>query len=122
MFVRCFRFSKKYVVFFVLVIFVFTSVFFYSLAVSSIDNSSAQSDKDCIKWVDFKVSYSALDDTAKLDIDSHNSSDGVCYNWIELLAYLACKYGGDFKKYKKSDLDSLVSKLKSRSVYGGFVF
>ena len=70
-------------------------------------------ENDFIKWVDFNVSSEALDLTAKLDIDSHNKDTPIKYNWIELLSYLACKNGGDFKNFKKSDLDSLVSKLEN---------
>lgn len=34
-------------------------------------------------------------------------------NWIDLLAYLACEYGGDFKKYKKIHMEELVERLKN---------
>ena len=67
--------------------------------------------KDYIKWVDFKVTCEALEDTAKLDIESHNKNEKIKYNWIEKLSYLACKNGGDFKKYKKSDLEKLKKQL-----------
>lgn len=50
--------------------------------------------------------------TAKLDINSHTKNEEIKYNWIELLAYLACKNGGNFKNFKKSDLDTLVAKIK----------
>ena len=70
--------------------------------------------KDYIKWVNFTPTYSALNDTSKLDIESHNNPDSmVQYNWIELLSYLACKYGGDFKKYNNKDLLELTQKLES---------
>ena len=32
-----------------------------------------------------------------------DNNNGIIYNWIELLAYLACKNGGDFKSFKKSN-------------------
>ena len=64
--------------------------------------------------LDFNITSEALNLTAKLDIDSHNNNNnGIMYNWIELLAYLACKNGGDFKSFKKSDLDTLVNKLSN---------
>lgn len=67
-----------------------------------------------IKWVDFTPTYTALNDTAKLDINSHNDPNAtITYNWIELLSYLACKYGGNFKNYKSKDLYELTEKLKS---------
>ena len=63
--------------------------------------------------MDFKITSDALSKTAKLDIDSHNSDSEIKYNWIELLAYLACKNGGNFKNFKQNDLDKLVVQLKN---------
>lgn len=71
-----------------------------------------EGDKQYIKWVNFSPTYEILDRTAKLDIASHNNQEEIQYHWIELLAYLGCKYGGDLKKFKQKDLDSLVQKLK----------
>ena len=69
--------------------------------------------KDYIKWVDFKITSDVLSKTAKLDIDSHNSDSEIKYNWIELLAYLACKNGGNFKNFNQNDLNKLIEQLKS---------
>lgn len=66
-----------------------------------------------IKWVDFKGTASVLSKLSKLDITSHQNNEAVKFNWIELMSYLACKYGGDFSKFKQSDLDTLTNKLKS---------
>jgi len=66
-----------------------------------------------IKWVDFKITSNALFQTAKLDIESHNSNSKIKYNWIELLAYLACKNGGNFKNFNQKDLTKLVDQLKN---------
>ncbi len=65
-----------------------------------------------IKWVDFKGTSSVLNKLSDLDISSHNNNDTVKFNWIELMAYLGCKYGGDFSLFKQSDLDALVSSLR----------
>ncbi len=112
MFIRSFKVTKKIIIFCFILVFAIVSVFIYSFAVSNDDTSSEK--KDFIKWVDFSVTCQALQDTSKLDIDSHQgkTEDGIVYNWIELLAYLACKNGGNFKNYSKSDLDSLVALLK----------
>ena len=77
--------------------------------------SQQQLQNSYIKWVDFSPTYNVLKDTSKLDIDSHNNSNEneIVFNWIELLAYLACKYGGNFNNYKYSDLSTIVAKLKS---------
>ena len=77
------------------------------------NSSSKSSNKDFIKWVDFKITYEALAKTSKLDIDSHNSDSSVKYNWIELLSYLACKNGGNFKNFNQNDLTKLINKLDS---------
>lgn len=69
--------------------------------------------KEYIKWVDFNVPLEVLEKTASLDIKSHNNEEKVKFNWIELISYLATKYGGNFKSFKQSDLDNLVQKLKN---------
>lgn len=52
--------------------------------------------KEFIKWVDFNVTYEALNKAYQYDVDSYGKDPH--YNWIELLAYAACKNGGDFSK------------------------
>lgn len=34
-------------------------------------------------------------------------------NWIDVLAYLGAKYGGDFKSYKEKDMTEIVEKLQN---------
>lgn len=70
-------------------------------------------EKDYIKWFEFKANYEILDKTSKLDIKSHEKDEPIKYNWIELISYLACKYGNNFSKFKQADLDKLTSELKS---------
>ncbi len=69
---------------------------------------SATSEK-YIKWVDFSVTYQALSDTMELDISTYGTEHHL--KWVPLLSYLACKNGGDFSKYKRSQLDKLVEAL-----------
>jgi len=66
-----------------------------------------------IKWVDFNVSYPALKKAVDIDIVSHTNEDTVTVNFIDILSYLACKYGNNFSKYRSSDMDALVKKLKN---------
>ncbi len=68
-------------------------------------------EKKYIKWVDFDVCSEAMVKACDLDINSH--SENVKLNWIQLLAYLGTRYGGDFSRYKEKDLTSLADKLKS---------
>ena len=67
---------------------------------------------DYIKWVDFKVPYEAMDKALKLDIASHETEGEVQLDWIELLAYLAAKNGGEFSRYKASQMDAVVKELR----------
>lgn len=67
-----------------------------------------------IKWVDFNVSYLAMQKALSIDIDSHQHGGNI--RWVPLLAYLGTKYGGDFSKYKSKDMDALVSQLQSKSM------
>lgn len=76
---------------------------------------SQNNSKTYIKWVDFKGTVTVLNKLSKLDIDSHKKNEDIKFNWIELMAYLACKYGGDFSKFKQTDLDKLVNSIKSGS-------
>ena len=96
----------------IIFIFLITSIIlFYSLANDETENNTEN--KDFIKWVDFNVKADILNATSKLDIDSHNKDSDIKYNWVELLAYLACKTGGNFKNYKQKDLDKLLEELQS---------
>lgn len=62
-----------------------------------------------IKWVDFSVSYRALSDALELDISSYGSEKH--FSWIDTLSFLACKNGGNWSGYKRSQLDGLVESL-----------
>lgn len=67
--------------------------------------------KEIIKWVDFKVTYEALDYAIKLDIKYHESERPVSF--IELLAYTTAKNGNNFSRFKTSRLDAIIDKLNS---------
>lgn len=65
-----------------------------------------------IKWVDFNVSYKALCRAYEWDINTFEKDIHV--DWVELLAYVGARYGGDFasndKKVEK-DIDKLAKSL-----------
>lgn len=67
-----------------------------------------------IKWVEFNVPYLALQKALKIDVSSHQHGENI--SWIQILAYLATKYGGNFSKYKSNDMDVLTEKLKTQSM------
>ena len=70
-----------------------------------------KSRKDFIKWVSFDVSAKALNRAYKYDVESQEEE--VKLNWIELLAYLGARYGGNFDLYREKHMEELVEKLKS---------
>ncbi len=123
MFIHSFVLNKNkkmlVLIFAIIVVFLSSSLIIYfsfSHDEETSDSSDESSSNDYIKWVDFNVTCEAMKLTSALDIESHNSVNNdnvVVYNWIELLSYLACKNGGNFKNFKSSDLDDLVSKLES---------
>lgn len=55
-----------------------------------------------IKWVEFRVTEQALTDAMKLDIETYRQNLHIA--WIDALAYLGAKNGGDFSGYTKADL------------------
>jgi murein DD-endopeptidase MepM/ murein hydrolase activator NlpD len=64
-----------------------------------------------IKWIDFNITKEALADAVKIDIDTYGNDNHV--DFIELLSLLSVKYGGEFKRYKKADVEAFTEKLKN---------
>jgi murein DD-endopeptidase MepM/ murein hydrolase activator NlpD len=83
-------------------------------AVSSSVSSAPSAKKDYIKYVEFNVTYLALKKAMNLDIESHRNGGNL--SWIDILAYLGAKYGGDFDHYKSADMDAFVKQLQTKSV------
>lgn len=74
--------------------------------------TGAVDEKQQIKWVDFDVTYEAL--CLAYEWDVMTCGQEVHTGWIEILAYLGAKYGGDFECHEKSlqkDMNALVKKL-----------
>jgi len=71
----------------------------------------ASKNEKFIEWVDFNVPYEAMYKAMKLDIESQDKP--VKLNWIEMLAYLAAKNGGNFKNFKEKDLNNVAEMLSS---------
>lgn len=66
-------------------------------------------EKDFIKWVEFNVTCEAMSQAYQYDLDTYEKE--VHLNWVDLLAYLGAKYGGDFSKYKAKDMNRIAKKL-----------
>ncbi|BED92274.1 MAG: M23 family metallopeptidase [Candidatus Improbicoccus pseudotrichonymphae] len=72
-----------------------------------------KAEKKFIKYLEFNPTFEALRDAMNEDVKSHNENINVI-SWIDILAYLAAKYGGNFKKYKNIDLKEFVNELKTK--------
>ena len=64
-----------------------------------------------IKWVDFGVTAAAMSDALAVDISTYGTENHI--SWLDILAYLGAKYGGNFSHYRKSDTDKFVKLLGS---------
>lgn len=98
----------------IIVIFIFSS----AIIKQTIDQEAAvfasmyDAEKDFIKWVNFDISSKALERAYRYDVESQDHE--VKINWIELLAILGNKYGGDFSRYKEKHMAELVEKLQNK--------
>lgn len=79
-------------------------------AVTSSTKASDSNASHFIKWVDFNVTADAMRQALRLDVDSYGQD--VHPNWLELLAYLGARYGGDFSRFRPDHMDDLVKKLQ----------
>lgn len=66
--------------------------------------------KKYIKWVDFDVTCEAMQRAYQFDVDTYGTDCHI--NWVELLAYLGAKYGGDFSNYKEKDMEETAACLQ----------
>ena len=69
-----------------------------------------------IKWVDFNVSYDALCLAYEWDVNTWGEE--VHIDWVEMLAYLGARYGGDFSSNDKK-LAKDVAKLAEQLIEEG---
>ena len=85
--------------------------------VSEKEESSAaetETEKKFIKWVDFHVTNEAMRAAYQLDTESYGQE--INLDWVDLLAYLGTRYGGDFTRYKEKDLQELKEKLTTQGL------
>ena len=81
--------------------------------ISEEENISSNSEnKDYIKWVDFKVTKEAMQDAYEYDVTTYGQETHL--DWISLLAYQACKNGGDFSHYRSGDISFIAKKLLAK--------
>lgn len=73
------------------------------------DEPEAEGEKDYIKWVEFNVTCEAMKRAYQYDLDTYEKE--VHLNWVDLLAYLGARYGGDFSGYREQDLEDMAKML-----------
>ena len=76
-------------------------------------NAKDAQKKKYIHWVEFQVPADVMEKAFHLDMGTVQEKTHL--NWVELLAYLGAKYGGNFELFRQVDLDAVVEKLKSGS-------
>ena len=117
MILKAIKIKKKYIVLSIIILSVLAIASFFivkSIVLANTEQEKQEEEKkEYIKWVDYNVPLEIMEKAAKIDINSHTKEGEVPLNWIELLSYLASKYGGNFKSFQQKDLDSIVERLKS---------
>lgn len=73
------------------------------------ETEEGEESQDYIKWVEFKVTCDAMKKAYQYDLDTYHNE--VHLNWVDLLAYLGAKYGGDFTQYQEADMEELAGTL-----------
>lgn len=71
--------------------------------------STETEEKEYIKWVEYNVTCEAMKQAYQYDMDTYGKKTHL--SWVSLLSYLGAKYGGDFGKYKASDMTEIAQKL-----------
>ncbi len=99
---------KKHIL--VIVCFLICFAILFNIA-STMSNINRQVSGNILSWVDFKVTAAAMEDALNYEVESQGGEYQI--DWIDLLACLGARYGGDFKKYSRSHMDQLVSRLKA---------
>jgi murein DD-endopeptidase MepM/ murein hydrolase activator NlpD len=107
-FLIIFNFRKKNILIFLIAVF---STVILILTVLSKNNHKvgAQKEKKFIKYAEFTPTFEALEYTMNIDIKTHENKNHI--SWIDTLAYLSSRYGGDFEKYRNSHVEDFVKRI-----------
>lgn len=65
-------------------------------------------DESYIRYVEFDVPSAALERAMQADIRSEGA-----VGWVDVLAALACRYGGEWEQYRQSDLDAVAAEMEN---------
>ncbi|WP_455147759.1 M23 family metallopeptidase [Clostridium sp.] len=73
--------------------------------------TTGHTSKHFIRWVDFDVTADAMTQAFRYDVDTCQQE--LHLNWVDLLAYLGARYGGDFSHYQASDMAKAAEQLQN---------
>ncbi|WP_448864127.1 M23 family metallopeptidase [Clostridium sp.] len=73
--------------------------------------TTGHTSKHFIRWVDFDVTADAMTQAFRYDVDTCQQE--LHLNWVDLLAYLGARYGGDFSHYQASDMTKAADQLQN---------
>ena len=73
--------------------------------------NSAAAEADYIQWAEFRVTCEAMKQAYAYDLSTYGKE--VHLDWIELLACLGARYGGDFSRYQEQDMEQTAEALLS---------
>ncbi len=76
------------------------------------EGKETQENEDYIKWVEFHATEEILSAAYRLDVESYGEK--VHLSWIDLLAYVAAKHGGQFPGGCVREMEQTAEKLRSR--------
>lgn len=82
---------------------------FYEESMGLVSKGTDEEQKDYIKWVEFNVTNEAMRKAYQYDIDTYGKD--IHLSWVDLLAFLGAKYGGDFSGYQEEDMDDAAEIL-----------
>ena len=69
-----------------------------------------KSDSKYIKWVEFNIPASVMRAAMERDIQSQKTEEKV--DFLEILAYLGAKNGGNFRNFKNSQINEAINIIK----------
>ena len=84
---------------------------FTGVSTASPSDAARHAEKSQVKWVDFHVTSEAMNQAFRYDVDTLQKE--VHLNWVDLLALLGAKYGGDFSAYKAEEMSQLAEAVLS---------
>ncbi len=79
---------------------------------TAIEAQGEAEQRDFIKWVDFNVCQDALEAALALDVETYEDPSRPHLDWADALAYLGTRYGGDFSRYRRKDLNDLCQRVE----------